>query len=258
MKKRLLAILLCLVLVVCVLAACGEEEHVHTFSETWSNDAQGHWYEPTCDCEDAPMPKYNHADKNNDGACDVCEYESCDHTYSEDWTANCTQHWNDASCGHLVAGANRADHIDAENDGRCDVCNYIIVDIHEHYYSSEWTSDGEYHWHAAVCEHQVQVADKAAHEINDAGYCMVCDAKVFDIDMTSIEAVLKAAVANNYKVLTGSVLHNQIVYNGSETTSEGLVLLASAKDDVYFVLGNDQSYFFLKDYNGDGDLIGGE
>lgn len=257
MKKRVLAILICLVLAVCALAACGEDAHVHTFSSTWTNDSEGHWYEPTCDCEDAPIMKLNHADKNNDGACDVCEYAQCDHTYAEDWTADCTNHWNAASCGHIIAGANVSAHVDDIADGRCDVCNYIINDIHEHYYSTEWTGDAEYHWHAALCEHAVELADKAAHELNAAGYCTICDAKILEIDMTNLEAVLKAAIDNNYKVVTGSVLHEQIVYNGSESQNT-LELLDSALDEVYFVLGNDQSYFFLKDYDENGTLIGGE
>lgn len=34
---------------------------------------------------------------------------------------------------------------------------------HTHTYSSEWTSDKTYHWHAATCEHTTEVSDKAAH-----------------------------------------------------------------------------------------------
>ena len=51
--KRIIALLLCLVMVVCVIASCGEPEevHSHTYSETWSSDAVGHWYQATCDCK---------------------------------------------------------------------------------------------------------------------------------------------------------------------------------------------------------------
>ena len=125
--KRIIALLLCLVMVVCVIASCGEPEevHSHTYSETWSSDAVGHWYQATCDCEDAPEQKFSHVDKNNDGACDVCEYKmACadGHTYAEGWTVDCTNHWNAADCGHIVAGANVATHADANNDGECDGC----------------------------------------------------------------------------------------------------------------------------------------
>ena len=35
---------------------------------------------------------------------------------------------------------------------------------HEHNYSSEWTYDETYHWHAATCEHAEEVIDKAKHQ----------------------------------------------------------------------------------------------
>ena len=34
---------------------------------------------------------------------------------------------------------------------------------HTHSYSSDWTSDGTYHWHAATCEHTDETSDKASH-----------------------------------------------------------------------------------------------
>ena len=272
--KRVLILVLCFVLALS-LASCdllkkgngdnsndnnsdtNGDNHVHTYADAWSKDAQGHWYDATCDCEDAPVNKLNHVDANNDGACDVCTYTNHTHTYSEDWTVDCTNHWNAADCGHIVAGTNVAAHADDDADGKCDVCGYTIEDIHVHYYSTEWSYDTQNHWHAALCEHKVEVADKAAHTVNDAGYCTVCDAKVKDIDLTSLEVVLKAAIANNYKVVTGSIIHDQIVYNGDES-SNSLILLDSAKDDVYFVLGNGQAYFFIKDYDKNGALVGGE
>ena len=155
--KRILAVLLCLLCTLFLLVACGDDSntdtdgnqdnntdnqgHTHTFktNEEWSKDAQGHWYEATCDCEDVTVTKLNHTDANNDGACDVCTYTNHEHEYSEDWTADCTNHWNAADCGHTVAGINVAEHEDKDNDGKCDVCKYIIEDLHKHIYSTEWT-----------------------------------------------------------------------------------------------------------------------
>lgn len=34
---------------------------------------------------------------------------------------------------------------------------------HEHEFGSSWSKDATHHWHAAVCEHTEEVADKAAH-----------------------------------------------------------------------------------------------
>jgi hypothetical protein len=38
--------------------------------------------------------------------------------------------------------------------------------VHEHTYSTEWEKDDTHHWHAAVCDHAEEVADKAAHTWN--------------------------------------------------------------------------------------------
>ena len=259
MKRVLALLLLCTLFVVCgvVFTSCGGgEAHVHTYKDTWTKDVSGHWYDPTCECTDAPRVVLAHADNNNDGACDICTYTDHTHTYSEDYTADCTNHWNAADCGHTVAGTNVEPHADATQDGICDTCGYVIENLHNHIYSEEWTGDGEYHWHEALCEHKIEVSDKAAHSINDAGYCTICDAKIKDVDETDILAVLKAAIANNYKVVTGDVKHQQVVYNGSETGT--LVLLDKATDEVYFVLGDGQSYVFIKDYDENDNLTGGE
>lgn len=279
--KRVLAVLLCILCAMLLLVACGDETdtnndtnastdtntdtnqgtnntdnqgHTHTFKTNadWSYDAQGHWYDATCDCEDVEVTKLNHVDANNDGACDVCTYTNHEHEYSEEWTADCTNHWNAADCGHTVAGANVAPHEDSDEDGRCDVCNYIIEDIHQHYYSTEWTTDGEYHWHAALCEHKVEVTGKEAHVINAAGFCTVCNQKLKEIDKTDILAVLEAAIANNYKVISGNVNFSEIVYDTSTSIEN------KGTDEVFFVLGNGDSYILLKNYDKNDKFIGGE
>ena len=38
---------------------------------------------------------------------------------------------------------------------------------HEHTFSETWTSDENYHWHAATCEHVEQKADIAEHIWNE-------------------------------------------------------------------------------------------
>ena len=45
---------------------------------------------------------------------------------------------------------------------------------HVHTFSSEYTSDGEYHWHASTCGHDV-VKDKAPHVWSEPSYA-------YDID----------------------------------------------------------------------------
>lgn len=268
--KRVTAILLCLILClgVVMLAACngegsgepndpnqGQQAHVHTFKTDadWSKDASGHWYDATCDCADVTVRKLQHVDDNKDAICDVCKFVyDHEHTYAEDWTADCTNHWYTANCGCIIAGDQVGAHADENGDGECDVCSYVIEDLHNHYFATEWSSDAENHWHAALCEHGVEVADKAAHNINDAGYCTVCDAKVKEVDRTDILAVLKAAVANNYKVVSGNVIFDEIVYDTPTA------ILNKGRDEVFFVLGKEDSYILLKNYNMQGTFIGGE
>ena len=281
--KRVLALIICLLLAFAAtfIVACNKKDdnssdngsnnsgsnsdagHVHTYSMEgeWEKDAAGHWLDATCDCDDVPVYKRAHVDANNDNNCDVCTYAidaEHEHTHTEEWTADCTNHWNVADCGHTGAPvANKAAHTDADNDGECDVCKYVIQDLHNHYYSTEWTSGEGHHWHVALCEHGALVADKAACDVNDAGYCTICNAKVTDIDMTDLGKVLAAAVACNNKVVTGDVKLKETVYDGSEANNT-LTVLSSAETGAFFVLGETESYYFLKNYNGNGELIGGE
>lgn len=255
MKKRVKSLLLCAATALTVGAfatACEEElPHVHTYSEEWTADAEGHFHQATCDdAEDEA--KQPHVDKNNDGACDICEYTDHTHTYSEDWTVDCTNHWHAADCGHTVAGADVEAHVDENEDGECDVCKYVIEDIHEHYFDSKWTSDESYHWHAALCEHKGEIDGKAAHELNAAGDCTVCGEHIQDVAMTDIGAVLNAAVANNYKIIDGSVVFDNKVYGGTgaQTLQTGLT------NEVYFVLGNGESYINMKSFDKTGAFIG--
>ena len=48
-------------------------EHVHTYATVWSSDKDGHWHESTCGHE--PEAKQNHADADENGKCDVCDYD---------------------------------------------------------------------------------------------------------------------------------------------------------------------------------------
>ena len=254
--KRVFALLLCLILTMVALASCvatdsqGGDGHTHTFETEWSKDSEGHWYEATCDCEDLEPSKLAHVDANNDGACDLCTFTDHTHEYeTETWTVNCTQHWHAATCGHVVVGIDAADHADENADGKCDVCNYVIEDIHQHVYDDEWTYDEDNHWHAALCEHKVEVADSEPHTIDAAGYCTVCGAKVGEIDKADFLAVLTAAMARNHKVVDASIIANQTVYGGSAGSYDVESYLSN---EVYFVLGNGYSYIFDKTFDQSG------
>lgn len=46
---------------------------------------------------------------------------------------------------------------------------------HEHKYSTEWTTDADYHWHEATCDDTREVKDRGLHSFNEDGKCTVCN-----------------------------------------------------------------------------------
>ena len=60
MKKRTLALLLCALMLLPLLVACGKTppEHMHTYADTWSSADSGHWKAATC----------GHEEKSEEGA----------------------------------------------------------------------------------------------------------------------------------------------------------------------------------------------
>lgn len=65
------------------------------------------------------------------------------------------------------------------------LCLTFIVacdDTHTHTFSQEWTSDNEYHWHAATCKHADEVAEKATHIYGENSTCTVCNYVKSDVD----------------------------------------------------------------------------
>ena len=55
MIKRTLALLLCALMVLPLLVACGDTsspKHTHTYAETWSSSDDSHWKDATCEHEE--------------------------------------------------------------------------------------------------------------------------------------------------------------------------------------------------------------
>lgn len=231
------ALLLALVIALVALASCNE--HVHTYEDAWSSDASGHWHNLTCDCEDAEPQKLDHVDKNNDKICDYCEFTDHTHTYSDKWTADADNHWYAADCGCTVEGIEKAAHADANGDGECDVCKYVVNNVHNHIFSDDWSHDDQYHWHAAICEHNSEMSDKEAHVLDDAGYCTVCEEKIVEVNDADIGDVLAAALARDHMVISGNVAYKNYIYEG---TMDKLTVGSSLINNVYYVLGKGQSY----------------
>ncbi len=94
------------------------------------------------------------------------------HTYADAWTSDADYHWHAATCGHADEVKDKAAH--TYENGACTVCGRAEpVAPHTHTYADAWTSDADYHWHAATCGHADEVKDKAAHTYEN-GACTVC------------------------------------------------------------------------------------
>lgn len=90
-----------------------------------------------------------------------------------------------AGCNNSTGEPEHTTHYDVNADGKCDKCGEDM-EGHSHIYSKKWSSDATHHWHAAVCAHDGEVNDKAAHEYDEGGLlCKVCKS----INQSPVEAV---------------------------------------------------------------------
>ncbi len=111
----------------------GELEHEHTFASTWSSDDDYHWHAATCEHTDKVSKKAEHE-------------------------------WNE---GVITTPA--TEEADGVKTYSCTVCNKTKTERipaleHKHTFASTWSSDDDYHWHAATCEHTDETIEKASHE----------------------------------------------------------------------------------------------
>ena len=110
------------------------------------------------------------------------------HTFSDEWAYDDNQHWHPSTCGHDVkdsVGNHRFQNISATDDGyvdECIVCGYQRTRPHN--FSSSWSTDSIYHWHACLDEgFDYLMKDYGAHNFelyneDDNGYdyrCTVCN-----------------------------------------------------------------------------------
>ena len=168
--------------------------HEHTFSTEWSSDETNHWHVATCEHSDQIDGLNAHQDNDGNRFCDVCGYEMeeeivtppvHEHTFSQEWTTNETNHWHAATCGHSDLTDSLGEHVDSNNDRYCDVCGYemeeeiVTPPAHEHTFSTEWSSDATFHWHAATCGHTANRNDLEKHQdLDNDGLCDVCERQV--------------------------------------------------------------------------------
>ena len=137
MRKKLL--LLSSLFSVCALTNCSIfSQHEHTFKEEWSVDALSHWHDASCEHTELSSNRGSHVDANEDGICDICEYQiGHEHTYSEDWSNNETHHWHAATCSHTDKKDDYGYHT-FNSAGVCTECGYTPEQLHPVITKTTW------------------------------------------------------------------------------------------------------------------------
>ena len=132
------------------------------------------------------LPAHCEEDGSVISKCSVCgktEYEVIDatgHSFEESWTFDEITHWHAASCEHKDEKDKEALHDwkkktvikeptcteAGEMLLTCSVCGATKTEpipATGHSFYSSWSSDSEYHWHAASCGH-TEIKDKEEHD----------------------------------------------------------------------------------------------
>lgn len=183
-------------------------EHRHTFETDFSSDIDYHWYACSgCDeVKDKAQHSWNEgiitkeATDSETGlivyTCTICKRTKTEeipllthiHSYEDGWTSDEIYHWHASTCGHKSEISDKAEH--SWNEGiitknaseteigiktyTCVICDKTKSEIipklvHTHTYSSEWSYNDNYHWHAATCEHNLIKNDESYHDWIDTG-----------------------------------------------------------------------------------------
>ena len=184
----------------------GKKDCEHTFSESWSTDKTHHWHAATCEHGEEKDAYAEHADANEDGVCDVCEYEiGHTHGYSADWSTNDTHHWHAATCTHTDEKSEYALHTDADTNGECDVCKGHV------------------------------------HVVSDAGYCDGCGTQVEPLK-EDLAKIVNATVSQGKNVVSGQVNYK---YRGVTLTykdDNGQNAYANLDSKIQYTLGAQDTY----------------
>ena len=140
--KWLVAFLIVANLLLGVIGCKDPEIHIHTYSEAWTSDANGHWHEATCEHTTEVSGK-------------------AEHTFG-DWKV--TQEPTEEAEG--------------SREKSCTVCEYTVPEViekleHKHKFATDWTKDETHHWYASTCEHDVTDSKTEHSFLNEV--CTICE-----------------------------------------------------------------------------------
>ena len=206
MKKiNKILFLLILLTPILILFSCSQA-HVHSFEDEWTYDAVGHWHKATCEHTELTKGFENHtlgawittkeATETEDGSaerkCSICDYKETKvlpkiehvHTFSTEWSYDSNHHFHNSTCGHDVTTTPVSHTFSSWNikkdatedeaglkERTCTVCGYVEEVVieklsHTHTFSSEWSYNENYHYHASTCNHDV-ISGEANHTFGD-------------------------------------------------------------------------------------------
>ena len=225
MKIKIFALILAVATVLLAFASCGGDKGgdtdncQHTFDTKWSTSATDHWYAATCEHGEIKNKLAKHSDDNQDGKCDVCEYEvGHTHTYESNWTFDEKSHWKKATCLHRDEVDKLSLHSDENLDGSCDVCSTHV------------------------------------HNPNPAGFCTIagCGKQTGSIDETNLTDLVNAVVFQKYLVNGGNISYD---FKGPSNT--GAAYVANKLDTVKYIFGKDNyTYVKVQSESTNGDATG--
>ncbi|MDE6656920.1 MAG: leucine-rich repeat domain-containing protein, partial [Anaeroplasmataceae bacterium] len=176
----------------------------HTFEEKWSSNAFGHWHASTC-IHEGIIEDFGGHDYNN-GYCRICNYKEPEeehiHTFGK-WEVIQSPTTN--SLGDLIRIClTNTEHFEFKKLPVLNTKEYdykvtkastcsdegtaeyrIVVDeqelvfevslpLSDHPYEEKWSTNNQYHWHAATCFHTEQKKEYDAHTFEN-GKCKVCN-----------------------------------------------------------------------------------
>ncbi len=163
---------------------CGEtygELEPHAYADEWQSDASAHWKEATCGHDVNEMESAH--TWNAEHKCTVCGYqnERTAHQFDTDtWVKDegADTHGKTCSICSKVTENCSGGSATCFEKATCTACGEQYGPTPTHQYASDWTNDGNYHWHAAVCIHlgneESAKLEKIAHTWDSEHKCTVC------------------------------------------------------------------------------------
>lgn len=159
--------------------------HTHNYSNTLSNNREGHWY--ACSgCSEQKDYAAHIYDNACDTDCNTCGFvRTISHNFSENWANASTTHWHTCTiCGKKTGEENHVPGMQATETTAqtCTVCGYEIAPAlgHTHIFGEYWNSDSTTHWKNCPCGEK---SETAAHTLEN-GFCTVCGASASSPNQT--------------------------------------------------------------------------